>query len=206
MRCRNFLARVNPSRPDVAILIEVMVKARDVVAARSWSASQEPITKAWWADVLADPRARIRRQPRPGRTSQKAYCRLADEPRPVIEIACSKCDWKAAFNRQEQEPGCSGGEAIGRRRVGPMVRCKAKTFEPVTKVNQNGPWGSAARAIQGNNHSAHGFLDEDDWAAQAAANARAGVATDPSRWTRKKDCEVPFSLTLSRKLMTSGNR
>jgi hypothetical protein len=30
-----------------------------------------------------------------------------------------------------------------------MVRCKAKTFEPVTKVNQNGSWGSAARAIKG---------------------------------------------------------
>jgi hypothetical protein len=35
-----------------------------------------------------------------------------------------------------------------------------------------------------------------------AAGARAGVTTGPSRWTSKKDCDEPFSLTLSRKLMT----
>jgi hypothetical protein len=66
-----------------------------------WSSSQEPITEAWWADVLADPRARVRRQPRPSRTSQQAYYRLADEPRAVIEVACSKCDWKASFSHAD---------------------------------------------------------------------------------------------------------
>ena len=54
--------RLNSERPDVAILIEAMIRAREVVVARSWLSSQEPITEAWWADVLADPRARIRRQ------------------------------------------------------------------------------------------------------------------------------------------------
>jgi hypothetical protein len=35
------------------------------------------------------------------RMAQKAYYRLADEPSPVIEVACSKCEWKAGFNRAE---------------------------------------------------------------------------------------------------------
>jgi hypothetical protein len=98
--------RLDPSRPDVAILIEAMLWARELVAARSWATSQEPVTEAWGADVLADPRARIRRQPRGysdhgRRTAQKTLYRLIDEPWPVIEVACSKCDWKAAFNRKE---------------------------------------------------------------------------------------------------------
>ena len=93
--------RLNAERPDVAILIEAMLRAHEAVAARSWSTSHEPVTEAWWADVLADPRARIRRQSRPGRTSQKAYHRLADEPRPIIEVACAKCGWKAGFSRAD---------------------------------------------------------------------------------------------------------
>jgi hypothetical protein len=55
--------RLDPNRPDVAMMIEAMIRAREVVAARPWSTSQEPTTEHWWADVLADPRARIRRQP-----------------------------------------------------------------------------------------------------------------------------------------------
>ena len=43
-------------------------------------------------------------------------------------------------------------------------------------------------------------------ATQTAAGAGTGVITEPWRWTRKKDCDVPFSLTLSRKLMSSENR
>ena len=86
---------------------EAMIWAREVAAVRSWSTSQEPTTEHWWADVLADPRARIRRgrrgfDDREGRrTAQKSHYRLADEPSPVIEVACSKCEWKAAFSRAE---------------------------------------------------------------------------------------------------------
>jgi hypothetical protein len=47
--------RLDPSRPEIAILMDAMVRAREVVAARSWSTSQEPIGEHWWADVLADP-------------------------------------------------------------------------------------------------------------------------------------------------------
>ena len=98
--------RLNSERPDVAILIEAMIRAREVVVARSWLSSQEPITEAWWADVLADPRARTRRRPDGyghdvRRTAQRTFYRLADEPRPIIEVACTKCAWKAAFRRAE---------------------------------------------------------------------------------------------------------
>ena len=97
--------RLDRDRPDVAILTEAMIQAREVVA-RSWSNSQEPITEAWWADVLADPRARTRRQSHGyahdvRRTAQRTFYRLSDEPRPIIEVACTKCAWKAAFRRAE---------------------------------------------------------------------------------------------------------
>jgi hypothetical protein len=50
---------------------------------------------------LADPRAR-RRKPRAGDLSvQRAFYTLADEPRETILVACSKCDWRAAFARDE---------------------------------------------------------------------------------------------------------
>src|ERR1700737_4307938 len=99
--------RLDPGRPEIAILMDAMLRAREVVACRSWSTSQEPTSEHWWADVLADPRARIRRQPRglygrdSKRTARKSYYRLADEPSPVIEVACSKCEWKAGFSRAE---------------------------------------------------------------------------------------------------------
>jgi hypothetical protein len=98
--------RLDSGRPEIAILVDVMLRAREVVADRPWSLSQEPTSEYWWADVLADPRARIRRQPhgydRDGRqTAQKSHYRLADECSPVIEVACSKCEWKASFSRGE---------------------------------------------------------------------------------------------------------
>jgi hypothetical protein len=49
----------------------VMLQARDAVSHRSWSHPQEPITDAWWAD----------------------------DKRDIILVACSKCDWRAAFSR-----------------------------------------------------------------------------------------------------------
>jgi hypothetical protein len=52
------ITRLDPGRPEIAILVDAMLRAREVVASRSWSTSQEPTTEHWWADVLADPRAR----------------------------------------------------------------------------------------------------------------------------------------------------
>jgi hypothetical protein len=88
--------------PDVARLVTAMAQARDAVGRRSWSHPQEPTTEDWWADVLADPRTR-----RPKRRSsdmtpvKRAFYRLADEPRETILVACSKCEWKAAFQRDD---------------------------------------------------------------------------------------------------------
>jgi hypothetical protein len=86
--------------PDVARLVAAMVKARDLVESRSWSHPQEPTTEEWWADVLADPRARIPKR-RSDHTAKQAFYRLADELRDTILVACSKCEWKAAFGRDE---------------------------------------------------------------------------------------------------------
>jgi hypothetical protein len=86
--------------PDVARLVTAMVQARDAVETRSWSHPQEPTTEEWWADVLADPRARIRKRSS-DYTAKQAFYRLADELRDTILVACSKCDWKAAFRCDE---------------------------------------------------------------------------------------------------------
>ena len=50
----------------------------------------------WWADVLANPRARKRNWRIDKAISEDSY-RFSDELRPVILVACSKCDWWAAF-------------------------------------------------------------------------------------------------------------
>jgi len=50
--------------------------------------------------VLADPRAR-KRDRRTDLAVKQAFYRLADEKREIILVACSKCDWRAAFSRDE---------------------------------------------------------------------------------------------------------
>jgi hypothetical protein len=46
------------------------------------------------------PRARKRGR-RTDLAVKQAYYRLADEKREIILVACSKCDWRAAFERDE---------------------------------------------------------------------------------------------------------
>ena len=53
---------LDASLSDVERLVAAMVQARDAVESRSWSHPQEPITEEWWADVLADPRAQVRKR------------------------------------------------------------------------------------------------------------------------------------------------
>ena len=86
--------------PDVAKLVAAMVQARDAVQRRSWSHPQAPTTDEWWADVLADPRAR-KRERRTDLAVKQSFYRLADEMRESILVACRKCDWRAAFSRDE---------------------------------------------------------------------------------------------------------
>jgi hypothetical protein len=95
----NFTA-LDMSLPEVANLVAAMMRARDAVSRRSWSHPQEPTGEEWWADVLADPRARKREQ-RTDLAVKQAFYRLADEQRETILVACSKCEWKAAFPRDE---------------------------------------------------------------------------------------------------------
>ena len=93
-------ALLDMSQPAVARLVRAMTQARDAVEHRSWSHPQEPTGEAWWADVLADPRAR-KRERHTDLAIKQAFYRLADEKRDTILVACSKCDWRAAFSRAE---------------------------------------------------------------------------------------------------------
>jgi hypothetical protein len=90
---------LDSSREEVARLIGAMVKARDAVDRRSWSHPAEPTTEEWWADVLADPRAR--RRERRDRSSGRTHYTLSDESCEVVLVACDKCEWRAAFSRRE---------------------------------------------------------------------------------------------------------
>jgi hypothetical protein len=89
---------LDSSLPEIGLLISAMLQARDAVERRPWSHPQEPTSEDWWADVLADPRAR-KRQRRTDLIIKQAFYRLADERREIILVACSKCDWRAAFSR-----------------------------------------------------------------------------------------------------------
>ena len=86
--------------PDVARLVTAMVQARDAVEHQSWWHPQEPTSDKWWADVLADSRAR-KRERRTDLAVKRAFYRLADEKRDTILVACSKCNWRAAFARDD---------------------------------------------------------------------------------------------------------
>jgi hypothetical protein len=88
------------SRPEIADLLVAMLQAREAVGYRSWSHSQEPTGEAWWADVLADLRAR-KRERRTDLAVKQAFYRLADEKDETMLVACSKCDWRAAFSRDD---------------------------------------------------------------------------------------------------------
>ena len=50
--------------------------------------------------MLADPRAR-KRERRTDLAVKQAFYRLADEKRETILVACSKCEWRAAFSRDD---------------------------------------------------------------------------------------------------------
>jgi hypothetical protein len=86
--------------PDIARLVAAMVQAREAAERRSWSHPQARTTEEWWADVLADPRAR-KRERRTDLAVKQAFYRPADERREIILVARSKCDWRAAFLRDD---------------------------------------------------------------------------------------------------------
>jgi hypothetical protein len=92
--------RLDTCRPDVSRLLVAMLQARDALTRRSWWHPLEHTGEEWWADVLADPRARRVAKVAPSRGAI-TICRLRDEPHATILVACTKCDWKAAFDRDE---------------------------------------------------------------------------------------------------------
>jgi len=92
-------ALLDMHHPEVAKLVGAMLQARDAVGRRSWSHPMEPTTEEWWADVLADPRAR--RRDRRDRSERRTQNTLADERQESDMVACTKCDWRAAFSRRE---------------------------------------------------------------------------------------------------------
>jgi hypothetical protein len=98
-----FSQRPDPIAAKIAMLTDAMLQAREVVAARSWSSSQEPTSEDWWSGVLADPRARRRRVSRGlgGKLVERAFYTLAEELHPMILVACTKCPWQAAFSRAD---------------------------------------------------------------------------------------------------------
>jgi hypothetical protein len=75
-------ALLDANRPEVARLIAAMVQAHDAVGRRSWPHPQEPIGEEWYADVLADPRAR-KRERRTDLTVKQTFYRLADRVQQV---------------------------------------------------------------------------------------------------------------------------
>ena len=90
---------LDSSRPDIAHLLVAMLQARQAVERRSWY-PQESTGEDRWADVLADPRTR-KRDHRVDSEVKQTACRLSDEPHATILVACSKCDWRAAYERME---------------------------------------------------------------------------------------------------------
>jgi hypothetical protein len=94
--------KLDSQRPGIAVIIAAMLQARQAVERRSCAFPQEPTDDCWWADVLSDPRTRNRPHRHSGNpAAQRAYYTLADEPRPTISVACTKCEWKADFSRVE---------------------------------------------------------------------------------------------------------
>src|SRR4051812_49674700 len=71
------------SQPDITQLLVAMLQARQAVARRSWSHPQQAAGEDWWADVLADPRAR-KRDSRLNMAIKQLVYRLLGEPRATL--------------------------------------------------------------------------------------------------------------------------
>jgi hypothetical protein len=93
-------SRLDTDRPEISRLLAAMLQVREALARRSRAHPLEHTGEEWWADVLADHRARRGARVAHSRGAITVY-RLRDEQHASILIACTKCDWKAAFSRDE---------------------------------------------------------------------------------------------------------
>jgi hypothetical protein len=91
--------RLDTDRPEISRLMIAMLGAREALGNRPYPLNYT--SEEWWADVLADPRARIREGRSCDLPLKRAFYTLADEKSEIILVACNKCDWKAAFVRDE---------------------------------------------------------------------------------------------------------
>ena len=99
MAAPNFV-RLDAGGPEISRLVAAMLPAREAVSRRLWSQPQEYANDDWWADVLADPRGRRIVRAAPSRGAITIY-RLRDEPHATVLVACTKCEWRAAFKRDD---------------------------------------------------------------------------------------------------------
>ena len=53
--------------------------------------------------MLADPRARRRERRTDMAVKTMMVYRLGDEPRVIVLVTCSKCEWRAAFERHHPQ-------------------------------------------------------------------------------------------------------
>jgi hypothetical protein len=91
--------RLDQGRPEIAILVDAMLRAR---ASGSWSTSQEPTSEHWWADVLADPRARVFWR-----------CLAAPKLTPTgIGAASAMSTQSTGANGNSRTPLCGGDRAV----------------------------------------------------------------------------------------------
>ena len=101
MTAPNF-ARLDGDRPEITRLMTAMSQAREAI--------ERPVMVA---SARTDRRGMVGRRARRSARAKaethrasdlplrRAFYRLADEPREIILVACSKCDWKAAFRRAD---------------------------------------------------------------------------------------------------------
>src|SRR6476659_10039076 len=113
MTAANF-ARLDVARPEVSRLVAAMLQARQAVVQRSWSHPQEDTPDDWWADVLADPRARRQTRGSHSRGALNIY-RLRDEPRATILVACTRSSRPAASSGPQAVAEGGKEEGEGRR-------------------------------------------------------------------------------------------
>jgi hypothetical protein len=110
-----------------------MLRARQAVESRSWSHPQEPTTEEWWAHVLADPRAQVKRRGSEQAVSRTFY-RLADEPRDTILSLAANATGKPL----------SGAMSCSPHTAGP-ARCRAySSGSPRQAVSRSAHSGTAA--------------------------------------------------------------
>ena len=98
MTAANF-ARLDGDRPEVSRLMTAMLQAREALAAGHGLIRKNMLPRNGGPTCSRTPcPATNARQPQPWCSK---YLPARDEPREIILVACTKCDWKAAFRRAD---------------------------------------------------------------------------------------------------------